>query len=231
MVSSRATRKRPDNNDNKDAKQKPKAARKAAESSSSNHNFNTEHLIEVQHSIRTVLDHFKGLQNDEPLTTLNGGFKAGMTPDAYNSAIETHKCFEAGGNICSQDSLFSTSGGVAVNRHAVRELAQLKYTEPAPITLTIEIAVAAGDQPWTQHGMWERLTPEEEIHAIWFGVAADIQKNGGDEDRAAHSLCQASRECNHYVCPVACTHPAPAAGAYGTLANLSALGDLQLQTR
>ena len=151
----------------------------------SSHNPTSEQLSRVQTAIQDVLNHHYfndlaahlGLDDKIPDRFNLLSQKPRWTEATYMQSMEKDKQAVFWGNFLWCNLSYSTTPGVPVNRKGIAEMMERDFEQPTAFPEPIQMAAAtstwnAGDTP--NATTWQRITPDELVHAFWLAVARDV---------------------------------------------------------
>ncbi len=150
--------------------------------------MNADHAALVDDAITTILNNplLENIQEEEALGVETGdkGFMFKFDAEHCKRALETTGQYSCSANMWWMDIRWTCTPGVPINTGSVTELQEHLFSVPPsrfPTAVVIGVLDAGVDLCTSSKGRFRRLSPEEPLHALLFGVSKAV-KRGADVD-------------------------------------------------
>ncbi|CAK0828643.1 unnamed protein product [Prorocentrum cordatum] len=148
---------------------------------------NKAYTAKFEPMLSKVINVFDGIQGKHPLSIEAGGTMDPITQSSVSLAMNTEKGVVSGvGNLFWQNIRWRPSPNVPINETGITDIKLHSFkTPPAKLNFNVHVAFAKEMELSGSLGNLHRVSPEEPVHALLWGISDAIDRNAKPNEMRA----------------------------------------------
>ena len=153
---------------------------------SSDTDVNMTYNAKLEQMLGAVIEAFPGIQAKHPLSVKDGGVQEPMTQAVLAHGMKGDRgVVEGAGSLFWHDVRGRPQPNVPINVQGIEDIKQHSFmSPPARVTFSVHVAIDATATLADTKGKLQRISPEEPVHALLWGIHAAIERNAGADEMA-----------------------------------------------